>query len=71
MRTASDTAHTALGQPTSPLRLLHVEDSEDDASLVVRALERSGYELTYRRVDTPAAMERALAEGPWDVVVAD
>ena len=58
-------------EPNRVLRLLHVEDSEDNATLVVRELRRAGYDLTYRRVDTRPTMEQALAEGPWDVVVAD
>jgi PAS domain S-box-containing protein len=55
-----------------PLRVLIVEDSEDDALLVSRELERGGYEPTFERVDTPEAMRRALAEEkPWDVVLCD
>jgi signal transduction histidine kinase len=53
------------------LRVLLVEDSADDAELVIRALERAGYSITSRRVDTAAALERALDEHEWDVVVAD
>jgi signal transduction histidine kinase len=52
------------------LRVLLVEDSEDDAALVVRALQRAGHDVTVRRVETAAAMQEALAE-PWDVVLAD
>jgi CheY-like chemotaxis protein len=55
-----------------PLRVLVVEDSEDDALLMLRELRRGGYEPVYERVDTPGAMRRALAErGPWDVVLSD
>ena len=54
------------------LRVLIVEDSENDALLLLRALERGGYEPIHQRVDTPEAMRRALAEsGPWDVVLSD
>lgn len=53
------------------LRVLIVEDSEDDAELMLRELQRGGYELVFQRVDTPAAMEAALASQPWDVVIAD
>ena len=54
------------------LRVLIVEDSEDDALLVLRELRRGGYEPTSERVDTPEAMRLALAEGePWDVVLSD
>jgi two-component system sensor histidine kinase/response regulator len=52
-------------------RVLLVEDSADDAELVVRALRRDGCELTYERVDTPEAMRAALVNGSWDLVIAD
>ncbi len=55
---------------SKPLRILIVEDSEDDAELLVNQLERSGYEPTYQRVDTPDAMISAL-NSQWDIVVAD
>jgi DNA-binding NtrC family response regulator len=55
-----------------PLRVLIVEDSEDDARLVLRELRRGGYEPTSERVDTPETMRRALAEEEaWDVVLSD
>jgi len=54
-----------------PLRLLLIEDSEDDASLVVRTLRRGGYDLTYERVETAEAMRDALARHPWDLVISD
>ena len=53
------------------LRVLVVEDWEDDAVLIARALRRGGYDLTFERVDTAAAMRAALAQGEWDVVIAD
>jgi signal transduction histidine kinase/DNA-binding response OmpR family regulator len=48
-----------------------VEDSEDDALLVVHALKRSGFALNFERVDTPEAFSAALARQSWDVVIAD
>jgi signal transduction histidine kinase len=54
-----------------PLRLLIVEDSEDDATLVVRHLNRAGYQVEFRRVDTAEALTAALAVGPWDLVLSD
>ena len=54
------------------LRVLIVEDSEDDALLLVRELKRGGYEPRHERVDTPEAMDEALSKrGPWDVVISD
>ena len=43
-----------------PLRVLLVEDSEDDALLLVRMLRKGGYDPAWERVDTAAAMEAAL-----------
>jgi PAS domain S-box-containing protein len=53
------------------LRALIVEDSVDDALLLVRELQQGGYELTYRRVDTASAMTAALGTEPWDIVYSD
>jgi diguanylate cyclase (GGDEF)-like protein len=53
-----------------PLRLLLIEDSEDDARLLVRELQPH-YELTYERVDTPAAANDALDKPGWDLVISD
>ncbi len=55
----------------TPLRLLIVEDSPDDADLVVRELHRGGYDPVPRRVETATAMLVALEEGEWDVIIAD
>src|SRR5438067_11207057 len=54
-----------------PLRVLMVEDSEDDAHLVLRELRGAGYDLTHERVDTAAALEAALDRHPWDLVIGD
>ena len=60
----------------TPLRVLLVEDSENDALLLLRELRRGGYEPLYERVSTPEEMERALEEArkrgkPWEVVLSD
>ncbi|HEY6255061.1 MAG TPA: response regulator [Xanthobacteraceae bacterium] len=54
-----------------PLRVLMVEDDERDATLLLRELQRSHYQVTCERVDTPEAMSAALEKAPWDVVLAD
>ncbi|MDT8369219.1 MAG: response regulator [Longimicrobiales bacterium] len=56
---------------SEPLAALLVEDDEDDAVLLLRELERGGYEVTHRRVETSEALEEALDEREWDVVFAD
>ena len=56
---------------TTPLRVLIVEDSEADASLLVRELRRADYEPTYIRVETEAEMAEALSSQTWDVILSD
>ncbi|HYA15264.1 MAG TPA: PAS domain S-box protein, partial [Syntrophales bacterium] len=54
-----------------PLRVLFVEDSEDDALLVFHILMKSSYDPTYERVDRPEAMRSALLKNEWDIILAD
>jgi signal transduction histidine kinase len=54
-----------------PLRLLLVEDLEQDAMLVLRALRKGGYEPTYVRVETHEAFRRQLDTETWDVIISD
>ncbi len=53
------------------LKLLLVEDSEIDATLVLRSLEKSGYQVTSLRVDTAEEMRTALQQNSWDIVISD
>jgi PAS domain S-box-containing protein len=53
------------------LRVLIVDDSEDDALLVLRALKKGGYKPVYERVETAAAMKKALQEKQWDIILCD
>lgn len=55
----------------TPLRLLQVEDTEEDAALVCRTLTRAGYDVYSRRVDTAVDLRRELVAGEWDLVIAD
>ena len=54
-----------------PLRVLLVEDSADDAALVLRELERGGFEPTAQRVETEQGMAAALQLKEWDAVLSD
>jgi two-component system cell cycle sensor histidine kinase/response regulator CckA len=54
-----------------PLRVLIVEDSENDTRLLLRELERAGYDVSWERVETAASMRSALKGRSWDLVVAD
>src|SRR5215210_1073408 len=53
------------------LKVLLVEDSEDDALLLVRRLRKGGYDPTWERVDTPEDMDAALDGCSWDLVISD
>lgn len=53
------------------LRTLVLEDSLDDADLLLRELRRAGYNVESRRAQSAAGMREALADGPWDVVFSD
>jgi len=55
----------------TPLRVLVVEDSEDDTLLVVRQLQHGGYNSTFQRVATRDEMTAALVKQIWHVVLAD
>jgi PAS domain S-box-containing protein len=53
------------------LRILIVEDSEDDTLLIIRNLKKGGYSPVYERVETTAAMKKALQEKQWDIILCD
>ena len=53
------------------MRVLIVEDSEDDARLLCSELASAGNELTYKQVDCVSGMRAALQESDWDVVISD
>jgi signal transduction histidine kinase len=53
------------------LRVLIVEDNERDAALLVRELQRGGYDLAFTVVDTQEAMNAAIETQSWDLVVSD
>jgi len=54
-----------------PLRVLVVEDSENDALLTILALKKGGYDPVYERVEDAGAMRKALLEKSWDVILCD
>ncbi|HLE52686.1 MAG TPA: HD domain-containing phosphohydrolase [Anaerolineales bacterium] len=57
------------GRPV--LRILLIEDSPDDELLVVRELEKAGYRVICKRVQTEAALQFALEGEAWDVIICD
>ena len=54
-----------------PLRALFVEDSQDDADLLLRELRRGAFDVTFERVDTAKAMGAALDRQTWDIILCD
>ena len=55
----------------TPLKVLIVSDSEDDALLLSRELKRGGFQVNYLRVDTERQMINALKSEVWDLVISD
>jgi len=53
------------------LHLLIIDDSEDDARLLVRQLEKGDYHISSKRIESATAMEKALNEQTWDIIVSD
>ncbi len=62
---------TRLPNKQTPLRILIIEDSEDDALLLVGCFRRAGYALDYQRVEDAEATRTALLAHPWDTVLSD
>ncbi len=56
---------------STPLRVLIVEDQEDDAALMLRELRRAQFEPEYERVETEDELTSALGQGGWDIVLSD
>ncbi len=56
---------------STPIRVLIVEDQEDDAALMLRELRRAQFEPEYERVETEEELTAALEKGGWDIVLSD
>ncbi|MGH7507440.1 MAG: response regulator, partial [Longimicrobiales bacterium] len=54
-----------------PLRVLAVEDSEDDYELIMRELRGKGFDVTGARVESELALHGALELDGWEVVLSD
>jgi len=56
---------------TPALRIVLIEDNPDDALLVTREVEHAGYVVQAQRVQTAEELRDTLAQGTWDLVLAD
>lgn len=54
-----------------PLNVLMIEDSEDDAMLIVHELEHGGYDVCWERLAGADAIREALGRKEWDVILSD
>lgn len=54
-----------------PLRLILIEDSPDDAELLILNLVQGGYQPQYQRIETETELVSALASETWDVILCD
>ena len=54
-----------------PIRILAVEDSENDFRLAMRELRKAGFAPEGTRVQDLPSLRRALHEGPWDALISD
>ena len=53
------------------LRVLIIEDEDDDEELLLRHLAVGGYDVESYRVENGPALEEALENPNWDVIIAD
>lgn len=53
------------------LRILFVEDSEDDRILLTHQIEKGGLKTISKRVDNAADLENELKTGRWDLILTD
>jgi len=62
---------TSSSSVTCPLRVLFVDDCDDDVRLSLRVLEKAGYEIHQHLVETPEQFARALSSGDYDLILCD
>lgn len=54
-----------------PLKILFIEDSEDDMLLLLREIKKSEYKPVYKRVETQSEIKKSLTDEDWDIIITD
>ena len=54
-----------------PIKVLIVEDSEDDTEFLLRELRHGEYLPEHVRVDSPRTLREALKNDEWDIILSD
>jgi len=63
--------HKNVFEMKEPIRLLIIEDNDDDAILEAEALKKGGFDVIFERVDNPMDLREALRKQSWDCVISD
>jgi hypothetical protein len=71
MHSVPEIAATAASKTSRSIKALLVEDSPDEADLVLMELRRAGFTVVWERVDTESALVAAIGRQAWDVVISD
>ncbi|MCI0532300.1 MAG: response regulator, partial [candidate division Zixibacteria bacterium] len=53
------------------IKVLIVEDSQEDFLLILREFKQAGYEILHQRVDTAEELKQALTKQDWDIILSD
>ncbi len=53
------------------LRILIIEDSEEDALLMLHQIKKAGYDIEYERIEDAETLKMALKEKTWDIIFSD
>ena len=70
-RSTGATPRTHDDGTSAPLRVLIVEDSQDDAELLLHELRSGGFDVAYAVITTEQQLVKELREPQWDLVISD
>ena len=62
---------STVAMSNAKLRILFIEDNEDDYGLILRRLKKDNLDIIPKRVDAIEGFENALREQEWDAVISD